>query len=46
MAKTIQQAVHLAASPETLFDIYLDSRKHSAATGSRASVSRRVGPLR
>ena len=43
MAKTIRQQVHLAASPEELFDLYLDSRKHSAATGAKASVSRRVG---
>jgi uncharacterized protein YndB with AHSA1/START domain len=43
MAKTIQQSVTFPASPETLFDIYLDSKKHAAAVNSRASISRKVG---
>ena len=43
MAKTIQQTARFPASPEALFDIYLDSKKHSAATNSKASVSRKVG---
>ena len=34
MAKTIQQTVMFNASPDELFDIYLDSKKHSAAGGS------------
>jgi activator of HSP90 ATPase len=29
--------------PKRLFEIYTDSKKHSAATGSKASVSRKVG---
>jgi activator of HSP90 ATPase len=41
--KTIQQAVTFRASPERLFDIYLSSRLHSAATGARAVMSRKVG---
>lgn len=43
MPKTIQQAVTFRASPERLFDIYLSSRLHSAATGARAVMSRKVG---
>ena len=43
MPKTIQQRVSFRASPETLFDIYLSSRKHAAATGEKALVSRTVG---
>jgi len=43
MAKTIQQTARFSVPPEALFDIYLDSKKHSAATNSKASVSRRVG---
>jgi len=43
MAKTILQTVRFSVPPERLFDIYMDSRKHSAATDSRASISRRVG---
>ena len=31
------------ASPERLFDIYLSSRLHYAATGARAVMSRKVG---
>ena len=31
------------ASPERLFDIYLSSRLHSAATGAQAVMSRKVG---
>jgi len=39
----IRQSVVLKASPEELFDTFLDSRKHSAMTGMPAKVSRRVG---
>lgn len=43
MPKTIRQAVKFSVAPGMLFDIYLDSKKHSAATKAKASVSRRVG---
>ncbi|HKV03775.1 MAG TPA: SRPBCC domain-containing protein [Candidatus Acidoferrales bacterium] len=43
MTKTIQQSVRFRARPEELFDIFLDSKKHSAATGGKASVSRKAG---
>ena len=43
MPKTIQQKVSFRASPDTLFNIYLSSRKHTAATGAKAGMSRRVG---
>jgi len=43
MTKAIQQSVRLAASPNELFDTYLDSKKHSAATGGRARMSRKPG---
>ena len=43
MTKAIQQSVRFAAPPATLFDIYLDSRKHSAATGGKATMSRKAG---
>lgn len=43
MAKTIVQTVRFGVPPERLYDIYMDSGKHSAATDSRASISRRVG---
>jgi activator of HSP90 ATPase len=41
--KTIQQTVKFGVSPERLFDIYLDSKKHAAAVNSQASISRKVG---
>lgn len=43
MTRAIQQAVRFRASPEELFEIYVDSKKHSAATGAPARISRKVG---
>jgi activator of HSP90 ATPase len=43
MTKTIQQSVRFAAPPRTLFEMYLDSGKHAAATGGKAAMSRKVG---
>lgn len=43
MAKTLQQTARFSVPPNVLFDTYLDSKKHSAATKSKVSVSRRVG---
>jgi activator of HSP90 ATPase len=41
MTKAIQQSVEFRASPEQLFEIYLDSKKHSEATGAPARLSRK-----
>ena len=38
MAKTIQQTVMFNASPDELFDVYVDSKKHSAAGGSEGAA--------
>jgi activator of HSP90 ATPase len=43
MTKPIVQSVTFKASPEELFEIFTDSKKHSAATGARASVSAKAG---
>ncbi len=43
MPKTIHQSVEFRASPEELFDIYMDSKKHAAAVGAPASIGRRAG---
>lgn len=43
MTKAVQQSGRLGVPPEQLFDIYLDSRKHSDATGAPARMSRKVG---
>jgi len=39
VTKPIVQSVIFKASPEELFEIYTDSKKHSAATGAKATVS-------
>lgn len=39
----IRQSVLFNASPGSLFDAFLDSRKHSAIVGSKAAISKKVG---
>lgn len=41
--KTIVQQVKFKASPEKLYDLYMDSKKHTAAVGSPAKVSKKPG---
>jgi activator of HSP90 ATPase len=41
--KTIIQKVKFKTSPEALFNILMDSKKHSAATGGKALIRRKVG---
>jgi len=43
VTKPIVQSVIFKASPEELFEIYTDSKKHSAATGAKATVSGKAG---
>jgi len=43
MTKPIVQSVTFKASPEQLFEIFTDSKKHSAATGTKASTSAKAG---
>jgi len=43
MCKTIKQRVKLKADPATVYELLADSRKHSALTGKRASISTKVG---
>ncbi len=43
MPKTIVQTVDFSAPPETLYALYVDSKKHGAAIGSSASISVKVG---
>ncbi len=43
MSKTFEQTVEFDASPEVLYDIYMDSDKHSAAVNAPAVISREVG---
>ena len=43
MTNAIQQSARFAAPPHALFEMYLDSKKHSAATGGKATMSRKLG---
>jgi activator of HSP90 ATPase len=43
MATTIRQTVEFDAPPHAVFEALLDSKKHAAFTGSKASMSRKVG---
>ena len=43
MANVINQKVSFTASPEALFNIYLDSKKHGAAIDDTVTISRKVG---
>lgn len=43
MTPVIQQTVRFRTTPHALFEMYLDSRKHSKSTGMTARVSRKVG---
>jgi activator of HSP90 ATPase len=43
MTPTISQRVKFSTSPETLFEMYMDSKKHAASTGAPAKLSRKVG---
>src|SRR5438105_2897207 len=41
--KTIVQKIKFPASAKSLYAIYLDSKKHSAATGGEAVIGKKVG---
>ena len=43
MTPIILQRVKFPASPKILFEMYMDSGKHSAATGAPAKLNRKVG---
>ena len=43
MCKTIKQKVRLKAAPETIYGALADSRRRTALTGRKASISPKVG---
>ena len=43
MTPAIEQSVRFPCVPEVLFEMYIDSAKHSAATGASSKISRRTG---
>jgi activator of HSP90 ATPase len=43
MMPVIQQTVRFRTTPHALFEIYLNSKKHSQSTGMPARISRKIG---
>ena len=43
MCKTIKHRVKFKAPPAVVYDLLADSRKHSAVTGGKATISRKIG---
>jgi activator of HSP90 ATPase len=43
MTKAIQQSVKFTVSPETRFEMYMDSDRHTQATGRPAKLGRNAG---
>lgn len=43
MTPVIQQSVRFRVPPRVLFEMYLDSKKHSQSTGHPARISRKAG---
>lgn len=41
--KTIKQSVTIKASPHEVYEVLMDSKKHSKLTGSNAKMSRKIG---
>ena len=41
--KSIRQSATFDASPHAVYEMLMDSRQHSKFTGSKASISRKVG---
>ena len=41
--KTIRQSVTFKASPQEVYEMLMDSKKHSKFTGAKAKISREVG---
>lgn len=39
----ISQTVHFKVQPDTLYDIFMDEKKHGAFTGAKAMIDARVG---
>src|SRR6516165_2840493 len=40
---TIRQTVTLRASPQEVYEVIMDSKKHESLSGEKASISRKVG---
>jgi len=43
MTKAMQQSVVVKGAAKERFELYMEAKKHAAATGARVSVSRKMG---
>jgi activator of HSP90 ATPase len=43
MTPAVEQSVTFKATPAELYELFMDSAKHSAATGMPAKISRKIG---
>jgi activator of HSP90 ATPase len=43
--KNITQTVTLSAAPKVIYDMLMDSKKHAAFTGAKATMSKKVGAV-
>jgi len=43
MSRIIKQTVTFKASPHDVYEVLMDSKKHAAFTGGKATISRKVG---
>jgi len=43
VTRTIKQSVTIKASPHVVYEALMDSKKHAAFTGGKATISRKVG---
>lgn len=43
MGKTIKQRITIQATPQRVYEALMDSKKHTAFTGAKAEISRKVG---
>jgi activator of HSP90 ATPase len=43
MTRTIEQSVEFKSSPAQLYELFMDSARHSAATGAPAKIDRKPG---
>lgn len=41
--KTLRQSVTIKTTPDKIYSAFMDSRKHSRFTGSKAHISKRIG---
>ncbi len=43
MTKTIHQAAYFNATPQEVFELIMDAKKHAGFTGAPAKISRKIG---